>query len=322
MLAKAADLLVDGAVGLSRRFAIPELVVGLTLCAFGTSAPELFVNGSAALAGRNALVLGNVLGSNVFNTLLVLGIGSLIFPLRVRRSTLRWELPFGVLACLVFLILANDAWFGANASILSRWDGLFLLGCFGVFLAYIMLFTFEDLPSTGEEEGAVSATRCVVYVCLGLIGLPLAAQLVLAGALGMTISLGISEELVGLTLVSAGTSLPELAATAAAAWRKRADLAVGNVVGSNIFNLLLVLGASSLLSPVESVVELNTDGCIFVIACVAVVGFVAIQGLLSRGAGAILLTGFVAYLAFLSLRESGAAQSQLATGWAGSELHD
>ncbi len=301
VIIKSADLLVDGAVGLSRRFGVSELVVGLTVCAFGTSAPELFVNGAASLADRDALVLGNVLGSNIFNTLLVLGVGSLIFPLRVTRSTLRWELPIGLLALGVFLGLANDAWFGSAKSVLSRGDGLVLLTGFALFIGYV--FTLGGGSNTEDVESTTTTGKSAIYVAIGLVGLPVAAHLVVQGATGVALAAGLSEEMVGLTIVSAGTSFPELAATSAAAWRRRPDLAVGNVVGSNIFNLLLVLGVSSSLAPIDHLAALNADGLVFAAASAVVLLSVWWRGCLSRVTGATLVTGFLAYLAFLSARD-------------------
>jgi cation:H+ antiporter len=295
LLLKAADLLVDGATGLSRRFGVPELVVGLTICAFGTSAPELFVNGAAALKGRDALVLGNVLGSNVFNTLLVLGVGGLIRPLAAKASETRKELLYGALAALGLLALAADG-------DISRWDGLALLGGFGLFLRHTL--TLEDEDQAPPEYGG-SWLREAGRLGAGLVGLPIGAHLVVTAATGIAARFGLSESLIGLTIVSAGTSLPELAATGVAAWRGRADLAVGNVLGSNLFNLLLVLGVSSVLRPLAWPAAMAADVLVFLAASGLVAAAVLRPGrpVLSRGFAAALVGGFIAYLGFLGARE-------------------
>ncbi|MEZ4316181.1 MAG: sodium:calcium antiporter [Myxococcota bacterium] len=295
-----ADLLVEGAVALSRRHGVPELVVGLTLCAFGTSAPELFVNAAAALEGRHALVEANVLGSNVFNTLVVLGVGALVTPLAVARSTRSIELPAQGVVMALFLLLANDAWLGHGASVVSRWDALVLLGGFVVFVVYA--FTLDGTAGPDDDEVPLTSGWAKIYVLAGLFGLPLAAELVVHGASGLALLAGVSEKAVGLTLVSAGTSLPELAATAAAAWKGRADLAVGNVVGSNLFNVLLVLGVSALLRPIEHVPALSVDALFFV-GCTGGVWLACQRGTLGRRVGLGLLATFGAYLLFLFGRE-------------------
>ncbi len=304
LLVKAADLLVDGASSLARRLAIPEFVVGLTLCAFGTSAPELFVNGVGSLRGQDALVLGNVLGSNVFNMLLVLGVGGVICPLAVRSSTFRQQLPYSVLATGVFLALANDAWFfEGQPSVLSRLDGLVLLAGFAVFLSHAL-----SLDNEASEDGVCEGSlgRSMVWTAAGLVGLPAGAHLVVVSATGLASALGLSEALIGLTVLSVGTSLPELAATAMAARKGNVDLAVGNVVGSNLFNLLLVLGVSSAIDPIAHHAPLNVDALVFVAACVVVFAAVIAQKRreLTRPAGGLLVACFVAYVGFLGVREA------------------
>ena len=314
VLVLAADWLVDGASGISRRFGVPELVVGLTVLAFGTSAPELFVNGAASLGGQDALVLGNVLGSNVFNTLLVLGVGAVIAPLAARASETRRALRFGLLAALGLLALANDAWFfEGQTSQLTRGDGLILLAGFVLFLRHTLELRIEG--GAPPQPGG-SPLRDVGRLAAGLIGLPLGAHLVVVSATALAETWGLSQSLIGLTIVSVGTSLPELAATAAAAWRGRADLAVGNVLGSNLFNLLLVLGASSALSPITYDPALNADALVFVAASALVGLAVARRGRITRAAGAALIAGFVGYLAFLGVREAVGSPEAMVGGGA------
>ena len=304
LLVKGADLLVEGGSSLSRRLAIPEFVVGLTVLAFGTSAPELVVNSVASLRGQDAMVLGNVLGSNVFNTLLVLGVGSVICPLAVRSPTIRKELPCSILATLVFLFLANDGWFFAGQrSVLSRLDGLVLLGGFVVFLAHALSLAGEAQEARPAER---TLGRSLLLLLAGAIGLPVGAHLVVVSATALATTLGLSEAVIGLTVLSVGTSLPELAATVVAARRGRVDLAVGNVVGSNLFNLLLVLGVSSQIHPLQHQIPFNTDAFVFIGACALVLAAVAgrARPTLSRRVGLILVACFAGYLVFLGVREN------------------
>ncbi len=318
VLVKAADLLVEGSIGLSRRFGIPELVIGLTICAFGTSAPELFVNGVAALQGRDDLVVGNVLGSNLFNTLVVLGVGSLITTLTIQPRAFRTELLFGTVAALGTLVLANDGWFGPAESVLSRGDaGLLLLG-FAIFLRHAMSIDGDE--DEGGSEPSESALKSSGVLLVGAAGLPLGAHLVVMSSTDIASAVGVSEGLIGLTLVSMGTSLPELAATAVAARKGYIGLAVGNVLGSNVFNLLLVLGASSALNPIAFDAAFNADLAILVGAgaLVYVLAFRPKEPGLTRAAGFVLLAVFALYVVFLAVRETGRLEADEVGGRVGS----
>ena len=210
--------------------------------AFGTSAPELVVNVFSSIAEKCELVLGNVIGSNVCNTLLILGVAGLIYPMDVQRNSVRKEIPFSFLVVLIFLLLANDhLLFKSTTNRISRIDGLILLVLFGIFLYYI--FGLSRIKSNGLEEIKLcSLPKIWIFIGFGFIGLFLGGKLVVDNAVVIARKLQVSEKLIGLTIVSIWTSLPEIATTAVAALKKRCDLAVGNVVGSNIFNILLILG--------------------------------------------------------------------------------
>jgi len=276
VLIKGADFLVDGASAIAKRFRISDIIIGLTIVSFGTSAPELIVNVGAAIEGKNGMIFGNVLGSNIFNTCLILGIAGLIYPLSVQQTTMRIELPFSIFIVVLMFVLSNDSllW-GYDHSIFSRIDGLVLLALFGGFLYYV--YTSAKVPNLESdvispnsssvlddgfveqnegqtefeiEEPEGSIWKDIAWVVLGGGGLVLGGRLVLDNAVFIADMYGMSERVIGLTVVAIGTSLPELATSAVAAFKKNSDIAVGNVVGSNIFNVLLVLGTSATLAPI------------------------------------------------------------------------
>lgn len=259
-LIKGADFLVDGASSIARRFRISNLVIGLTIVAFGTSMPELFVNLYASFKGTPDIAIGNIIGSNIANILLILGIASIIYPLKVTKGTAWKEIPLSLLAIVVVFLMANDVIIdklGFNE--LTRSDGLALIAFFIIFLYYI--FGIAGLEKGGEADGAKvhSMAKSSGMIVLGLTGLVLGGQWIVNGATQAALSLGLSEALVGLTIVAVGTSLPELATSAVAAYKKNADIAVGNVVGSNIFNIFWILGLSAVIKPLPFRPELNFD---------------------------------------------------------------
>lgn len=260
---KGADFLIDGASSLAKRLNVPEIVIGLTIVAFGTSAPELVVNVFSSIAGKNELVLGNIIGSNVFNTLFILGVAGLIYPLEVQRNSVRKEIPFSLFAGVILFILANDRLlFKGAVSRLTRIDGLIFLALFGVFLYYT--FGLSKIKSSNSDEIKLySLFKTWVFIIIGFAGLFLGGKLLVDNAVIIARELQVSEKLIGLTIVAAGTSLPELATSAVAAFKKRCDLAVGNVVGSNIFNIFLILGVSAQISPVHYSTAFNLDLCIY-----------------------------------------------------------
>jgi len=240
-----ADRLVEGGSSLAARFRVPPMVIGLTIVAFGTSTPELVVNLLSATSGQTDLALANITGSNIFNLLGILGVSALILPLTVRSSTTWTEIPLVILSAAVLLFLAFDD--GARFS----WaDGALLLAFFAIFLAYTVHLSRTgqdgDLPAIRDRSAALST----FWIVVGLAGLVLGGKLIVDGAVGVARSLGWSERLIGLTIVAVGTSLPELATSAVAAVKKQTDIAVGNVVGSNLFNAFFILGVTALIAPI------------------------------------------------------------------------
>ncbi|MBI2039359.1 MAG: calcium/sodium antiporter [Candidatus Niyogibacteria bacterium] len=301
-----AELLVRGAASLARAWGVAPLVIGLTIVAFGTSAPELVVNIVSALRGASDIVIGNILGSNIFNILLILGIASLIWPLRVKESTVWKEIPFALLAMLILAVAVNDRVLdGASANVLSRSDALGLLGMLAIFLYYA--FAIAKIGKDGEAEEEIkeySLGVSAAFTAAGLLFLFFGGKLFVDQAVTLARLAGLSEALIGLTIVAAGTSLPELATSAVAAYRKHADIAVGNIVGSNIFNVFSILGITGLIAPVSFNAVLNVDVVVATAATILlfVVMFIGKRHVLERWQGGAMLALFLIYMVYVVAR--------------------
>jgi len=274
LLIYGADKLVEGGSGIAKKYQIPEIVIGLTIVAFGTSAPELAINLVAALRGSTEIVLGNVLGSNIFNVLLILGVSAIVTPLSVKKNTVRFEIPFSLVAAVMVLYVAADQVFNVGRDQIDFKDGSLLLFCFALFLRYNFY-----LAKTNPDELQVVARvypvwKSVALIIFGLAGLIFGGRLIVNNAIVIAEFLGLSERVIALTIVSIGTSLPELATSLVAVRKKEVDIAIGNVVGSNIFNIFLVLGASALAKntyvPGESFVDISIN----IVAGIFLLGFV------------------------------------------------
>ncbi len=257
-----ANGLTDGAASVAKRFRIPPIVIGLTIVAFGTSAPELTVSVSSALKGSADIAIGNVVGSNIFNTLMIVGCTALFAPIVITRNTLRKEIPLCILSSIVLLICANDVFLDkAPENILNRVDGLLLLCFFVIFMGYT--FAIASKPVTTEQQAehpvieeeteikSLPWWQSILYIIGGLAALIYGGQLFVDGATGIARNLGVSESIIGLTLVAGGTSLPELATSIVAALKKNPEIAIGNVIGSNLFNIFFVLGCSASITPLH-----------------------------------------------------------------------
>ncbi len=313
-LYKGAQLLVHGSSTIALRLRVPPLIIGLTVVAFGTSAPELFLSHWAAVAGQPLLAIGNILGSNVANILLILGCAAVAGPVLVPRSTLLRDLPILALATAFVALLANDRWFSFTAAnLLSARDGLLLLGLFAVFLYALLLEKGMDGMRLIEHFrfrhayrvsliGRHSMPRAALETAASVFVLALGAALFVRGAGDLGTALHLPEELVGLTVAALGTALPELATTLVAAWRGEAEIAVGNVVGSNIFNTLFVLGTVAVVSPLPWSSTFNVDLAIHAAAIALVVGVLwhgRRRREISRGEGAFLIVAYLVYVAIL-----------------------
>ncbi len=302
LVLKGADFLVDGASSLAKRYHVSELTIGLTIVAFGTSSPELVVNIIGALKGYDNVALGNIIGSNIFNLLLILGIAGVIYPVTVQSKTVWKEIPFSVFAGLVLLFLSNDAWLKKSSPDMLAWyDGLVFLLFFSLFLYYAFVNLKDDSVSSVGSVKIFGPAKTVLYIFSGFIMLILGGKFVVDNSVALAKLLGLSEKVIGLTLVAAGTSLPELATSAVAAYKKRSDLAIGNIIGSNIFNILFVLGITSLISPVHYNPTFNADILIYLAASLflMIAMFTGKKKRLDRWEAMILLLGYVLYMVFL-----------------------
>ncbi len=310
LLIKGADFLVNGASSLAKRFNVSDIAIGLTVVAMGTSAPELVVNliaGTEVSAeGGNDVVFGNIIGSNIFNIFLILGVSAVIYPLTVQRNALWKEVPYSLLATFIFFILVNDVlFFEKDYNQLGVIDGTVLLVMFGLFLLYIFMNLQRNPDGEVEDIVIYGSVKTTIMIALGISGLVFGGQMIVDNAVEIAESYNVSEKLIGLTILAAGTSLPELATSAVAAFHKKSDLAVGNIVGSNIFNLLLVLGVTAVVhSPLNFNTQLNVDLYLVMLGTFMLFIFMFTMNKykLDRAEGAIYLIGFVGYMYYLFVR--------------------
>lgn len=308
LLIKGADWLVEHSAHLARTMGISPLIIGLTVVAFGTSLPELVVSTFAAVKGAADLSIGNIVGSNIANIGLILGISALIRVLPIQLSTLIYEMPFLLISAFLLMLLSNDHnLFLKESFTLSRIDGLILLAMFGLFLLYVIRNAREQRQEKAvkkefaKEYGEKHKLwKDILLIGLGLTTLIIGGKIAVDNAVKIALGLGISEAFIGLTIVAVGTSLPELMTSLVAAYKKQADIAVGNIVGSNIFNILLVLGVSSIIAPLTvNPTLLFVDMVVMVLFSIALLAFVTTGRRISRTEGVVLLLGYVAYIGYL-----------------------
>ena len=298
-----ANGLTDGAAAVAKRFKVSDLVIGLTIVAFGTSAPELVISVMAALGGSAEMAIGNVLGSNIFNVLAIIGVTAMVMPIKVGEGTMSKEIPLVILSSIVIAFMANDILLdGGSSNVISRIDGLVLLGFFLIFLRY----TFAIARSGGEEEEGekikdMPIWKSTLFILGGLAGLIYGGQLFVDGASGIASSLGVSESIIGLTIVAGGTSLPELATSVTAALKKNSGIAIGNVIGSSLFNIFFVLGCSASISPLPMGGINNVDMVVLVGSAILfwLVGWFFKKRTITRVEGALLVICYVAYTVYL-----------------------
>lgn len=302
LILAGANFLTDGASALARRFGISPMAVGLTVVAFGTSAPELTVSVVSAIEGSAGLAIGNVVGSNIFNILGIVGITALVAPISITRGTLSKEIPLVVLSCVVALIVANDIFLESGSeNVLSRADGLLLLCFFAIFLGYTFAIARDGVGTGADEIKSLPLWRTFLYILGGLAALVFGGKLFVSGASDIARNLGVSESVIGLTLVSVGTSLPELATSVVAALKKNPEIAIGNVIGSNLFNLFFILGASASITPLPLGNITNVDLFCMLGASLMLLAAGRYNKVrtITRAEGAVLVAAYIAYTLYL-----------------------
>jgi cation:H+ antiporter len=298
-----ANWLVDGASSLAKKNNVSDLVIGLTIVAFGTSAPELVVNSVASMNGLSDIVFGNIIGSNNFNLFIILGIAGLVHPIAVQSSTAWREIPISLLVAILLFVLANDFYSDQNPEI-SRVDGMILLVALICFLYYIFSQLKQDEAEVVLYQDK-SNYKIWALVIFGIAGLIIGGKLVVDNSIDIATKLGVSQKIIGLTIIAAGTSLPELLTSIVAAFKKNSDIAIGNVIGSNIFNILLILSVSSFVNPIKYNPNFNQDlliligGTVFLIIAM----FTGKRKKLDRWEALILLTFYLIYTSYLVSKE-------------------
>lgn len=296
LLIKGADWFVDGAAGIAKKFGIPELVIGLTIVAMGTSAPEAAVSISAAFKGTADITVGNVVGSNILNILIILGITAVIIPVAVQKSTMKTEIPFMIVITLVMLLL------GVTGGEITRLEACWLIGLFLVYLAYLFKMA-KDGKSDAEDNGANKKEKPIwqlfLLCVIGVVMIVFGSDFSVDAATAIAKIFGVSDRFIALTVVALGTSLPELVTSVTAAKKGSADIAIGNVVGSNIFNILFVVGLTAIITPVPFASKFIVDMSIAAVAGVLLLIGVWKHKELRRPTGIVMLVGYLGYFVYL-----------------------
>ena len=294
LLIKGADWFVDGSSSVAAKFGIPQLVIGLTIVAMGTSAPEAAVSITAAFSGNADITVGNIVGSNILNILIILGISSVIVPIAVAKSTVRYEMPFMILITILLLVLGLDG-------TLSLVDGIIFLVTFAAYLLYLFMMAKKDMNNQTEESGeTIKLPKAILLVIVGLAMIIIGSKVTVNAASEIAAMFGMDERFIGLTVVALGTSLPELFTSVSAARKGNADIAIGNIVGSNIFNILFICGLSAVIIPIPFAKNFIFDTLVAVAAAVILTIFCIIgKRQLKRWAGVLMLIGYAVYFAMI-----------------------
>lgn len=298
LLMKGADFFVEGSSSVATRFHIPSMIIGLTIVAMGTSLPECAVSITASLSGNNALSIANAIGSNIFNLMVVCGISAIFVPLTVSKDTLKKEFPFSILCALLLMV------FGFIGMSLSRIDGLILTVIFISYIVYMVISAKKAMNAYSEEDEVkvIPMYQSILYIIGGAIAIKFGGDFVVDSASNIALALGISQNLIGLTIVACGTSLPELVTSIVAAKKGEVDMALGNVIGSNVFNILFVLGMASLISPIAFIFENIIDIVVLVVFSMIVLYFGFTKQKIDKKEGILMLTLYVIYLVYIILR--------------------
>ena len=301
LLIKGADLFVDGASSTAQNFKIPKIIIGLTIVAFGTSAPELAVSIKANLSGSSDIVLGNVVGSNILNILLILGLSSLFSQMRVKNDTIKKEIPFTILFSILLMILSFDNMFDKNIiNVITRTDGIVILLFFVIFIYYLVTVMVSDKNKKEKEKPKYTIFYSIIFTILGLIGIVVGSNFVVDNAIFIAKALNVSEKMISLTIVAFGTSLPELVTSIQASRKGENDIAIGNIIGSNIFNIGVVVGIPSALIGQINVGTFNyVDMCAMIISAILLFILTFRKRKLDRSSGLIMLALFAFYYSFV-----------------------
>jgi cation:H+ antiporter len=302
LLISGANLLVEGSASIAKKLNISSIVIGLTIVAFGTSAPELIVNIFASVQGNTEIAIGNILGSNIVNILLILGISAIIYPLATKENTVWKEIPLSLLAAILVGVMVNDLLIdGGTFSGLTRIDGIVFIAFFIIFLYYTFGISKVSGENTDLEIKDMSYMKSSLYIIGGLLGLVFGGKWIVDGAIKIAEGFNVSQSLIGLTVVAIGTSLPELATSAVAAYKKQSDIAIGNVVGSNIFNIFWILGFSAVINPLPFSKDSAIDIIMTILASLILflIMFIGKKHTVERWQGVIMILIYIGYVAYL-----------------------
>lgn len=301
ILIKGSDILVEGSCSIAKKLNVSDLIIGLTVIAFGTSLPELIVNVYASYIGNTGIAIGNILGSNIANILLILGAAAIVYPLKVKSNTIFKEIPYSLLATIILGVLANDViFFRSTSSILSRIDGIILL----IFFCFYMYYIFKISKTLKNESDDIttisSSTKSIIYIFIGIISLLLGGKILVDSTVRIAQILNISDTLLGLTIIAIGTSMPELITSIIAAAKKKTDIAIGNVIGSNIFNIFWILGISASINPLPFDSNAIKDVIVLLLATLLlfILMFIGKKHELGKKEGILFLLLYLAYLLY------------------------
>ena len=296
LLIKGADYFVDGASSVAKKFRIPSIIIGFTIVAMGTSLPECAVSVTASLANNNALAISNVVGSNIFNLMVVCGASAIFAPLAIQKSTLLKEFPFSIFCALLLLVL------GYTSFSLGRMEGILLLVLFVAYLLWMIFSALKNRQEIDEEVQILPAWKCIVFILGGAIAIKYGGDFVVDGASFIATKMGFSQNLIGLTIVALGTSLPELVTSIVAARKNEVDMSLGNAIGSNIFNILLILGIAGAISPVAFIMENVIDIILLTIMSAYVWILAWTKNHINKTEGISMILIYVIYLVYICIR--------------------
>lgn len=306
ILIKGADILVDGAASIAKKLKVSSIVIGLTIVAFGTSSPEFMVNISARFKGTPEITIGDILGSNTANILLILGISAIVYPITANKNTTWKEIPFSLLAALLLGVMVNGPYIdGSDFAGLTRSSGIMFLSLFIIFLYYVFGITKSAKDMLVQvETKELTYFKSIIFIIAGLVSLVIGGKWIVDGAVKIAANLNVSQSLIGLTIVAIGTSLPELATSVVAAYKRQTDIAIGNIIGSNIFNIFWVLGISAIIRPLPFKASANIDVLMTISASLILllVMFIGKKRTIERWQGFVMLTIYIGYIIFLVAR--------------------